>query len=400
MNERGVMKKENRPITLPNPIYILIIGSIILACVLLFAFINIGMTAFSTIIGFAMMLGIIGFSKLITSDTQRRKNKEKETSMFDIELFKKAVNEDDAEMLKNIIKDFEQINDLFFHGVTLLHFAACSGSINVLKALLSAGAKYDIEYSGGNKAPVVAMLSCETNAEPILSTFLDAGVNPNMRGYQQNTLLIEASFSGKTSCVRLLLNHGADINAINIKGNSALISAAKNGFKETVKLLLEKGADTSITGISMPQESEQKAPWGEIYVEGKKMYESNDSAGSTAAVMAAKRKLHDIARLINAVSCIKGPRDRRFIEIVDEKNSELIKELVQKEKLTKSQGLICCACNMHLGSVKYMIEKGANNLEEAFNALLKSGEPSDRDKNNAITVLNYLDFLLQKKPLN
>ena len=127
---------------------------------------------------------------------------------------------------------------------------------------------------------------------------LDAGVDVNMRGNDNNTPIMEAAFAGKLETVKLLLDHGADlsakkndgetvvalggghadivvlfknvsaivvsagkgdnksiseliakgtpVNGLDQFGQSALTEAAWNGHKETVKLLLENNADPNI----------------------------------------------------------------------------------------------------------------------------------------------------------
>jgi ankyrin repeat protein len=57
--------------------------------------------------------------------------------------------------------------------------------------------------------------------------------------------LIVAARSGATDVVRVLLEHGADVNARTQDGRTALMGAAfsESGRPVTVKLLLDRGAD-------------------------------------------------------------------------------------------------------------------------------------------------------------
>ncbi len=131
-----------------------------------------------------------------------------------------------------------------------------------------------------------------------VKSWLEKGVDVNMRGNDNNTPIMEAAYAGKTETVKLLLDHGADlsakkndgetvttlggghpeivalfknvsalvaaagkgenkliseliekgtpVNGLDANGQSALTEASWNGNTATVKLLLEKGADPAI----------------------------------------------------------------------------------------------------------------------------------------------------------
>ena len=61
--------------------------------------------------------------------------------------------------------------------------------------------------------------------------------------YPMNYPLHDAAMNGYTETVRLLLEHGADINCTDNSGYRPLHYAAMNGNTETVRLLLDRGAD-------------------------------------------------------------------------------------------------------------------------------------------------------------
>ena len=56
--------------------------------------------------------------------------------------------------------------------------------------------------------------------------------------------LFEACEKGRTQWVKLLLEHGADMNARNQQGATPLMVAAGNGHEPLVEWLLSNGADT------------------------------------------------------------------------------------------------------------------------------------------------------------
>mmetsp|Transcript_12320 Transcript_12320/g.15966 ORF Transcript_12320/g.15966 Transcript_12320/m.15966 type:complete len:92 (+) Transcript_12320:3-278(+) len=55
-----------------------------------------------------------------------------------------------------------------------------------------------------------------------------------------------ASSAGHIGVVKLLLNHGAEVNHTNLYNQNALAYAAKYGHTDVVELLVEHGIDISI----------------------------------------------------------------------------------------------------------------------------------------------------------
>jgi len=55
-----------------------------------------------------------------------------------------------------------------------------------------------------------------------------------------------AARNGDTDVVRLLIEHGADVNARNTRGHTVLYCAGGHGHVETLRLLLERGSDPDV----------------------------------------------------------------------------------------------------------------------------------------------------------
>ena len=97
-------------------------------------------------------------------------------------------------------------------GRTLLHFAAAQGDDVTVSLLLHSGAEADAKTSGGHTP-----LYCLAN---------------------------ECGTAGTERIVRLLVQHGADVNAADgVKRCTPLHMAARRGFIETAGALLDCGAD-------------------------------------------------------------------------------------------------------------------------------------------------------------
>ncbi|MCJ1326725.1 hypothetical protein MMC10_003390 [Thelotrema lepadinum] len=80
-------------------------------------------------------------------------------------------------------------------------------------------------------------------AEKFLTTSPDAGLFVNGRDPDGNTTLIIASAEEQPYMLRLLLEHGANVNSSNDRGRTALMEAALWGCVKNVEILLAHGAD-------------------------------------------------------------------------------------------------------------------------------------------------------------
>ncbi len=96
-----------------------------------------------------------------------------------------------------------------------LHLAAQCGRKEMLELLLAHGADVDDTDTFGNTALMKA--TCRGNANP-----------------------------AHTSCVKILLEHKAAINATTCSGYTALMAGALIGHQEITKLLVDHGADANI----------------------------------------------------------------------------------------------------------------------------------------------------------
>ncbi len=83
----------------------------------------------------------------------------------------------------------------------------------------------------------------------IAEFLLANGMDPDHMNWREFTLLHDMAFTGEVEKTRLLLDHGADINAIDSEYSSTPLGyAARWGKKEIVTLLLERGADPNKAG--------------------------------------------------------------------------------------------------------------------------------------------------------
>jgi ankyrin repeat protein len=122
--------------------------------------------------------------------------------------FEAAIRKKEAVVTGALLKRGVPVNDALPSGVTPLAVAASTGSLEVVRMLLTSGA------------------------------------NPKVGGP-----LEDASLKGFPEVVEILLDHGALVNQLNApSGSTALYAAASFGKGETVRTLLKHGADASLCG--------------------------------------------------------------------------------------------------------------------------------------------------------
>ena len=110
-----------------------------------------------------------------------------------------------------------------------LRKAVSNGRMTIVRLLLQNGAKLD----STNSAELV-LETCRKGYSRILKELLSYGVDI------PTDALKEAILHGNTSCVRVLIEHGADIHQ---NGEEALMLACQGENINIIKLLLDEGAD-------------------------------------------------------------------------------------------------------------------------------------------------------------
>ncbi|XP_076392292.1 transient receptor potential channel pyrexia isoform X2 [Megachile rotundata] len=122
---------------------------------------------------------------------------------------------------------------------TPLHCAAAIGNIACVKCLLKSRADVNAGLSG--KSPLYyAVLS---NAADCVEALLQSGASPNNPQVYTETPLHVAASLGSVTCMKLLLNYGADVRVqFSSMRSTPLHLAAEEGSAECTKLLLDAGA--------------------------------------------------------------------------------------------------------------------------------------------------------------
>ncbi|KAK1786775.1 hypothetical protein P4O66_017159 [Electrophorus voltai] len=143
------------------------------------------------------------------------------------------------------------INMVDDNGNTALHYSLSHSNFNIVKLLLDMGmCDVDLRNKIGYTAIMLASLLPVDSPEDIkvIQQLMEFGdVNARV-GQVGQTALHLAVRHGRASTVRLLLAHGANINAQDRAGTTALISACDRGHTDIVRILLmDPDCDVNLT---------------------------------------------------------------------------------------------------------------------------------------------------------
>jgi len=148
------------------------------------------------------------------------------------------------ELIKKETK--ETIDQVDFYGYTALHAAAENGRLEMIPALLEAGADinratYDATFTSLHHALAKGHMECAR-----LLVERGADVNVLNEGGCFGSSLFYAVYRNDPEFVKYLIGKGADVNCISGQGYACLHQAAMSDFPEICKILIDHGADVNV----------------------------------------------------------------------------------------------------------------------------------------------------------
>lgn len=154
-----------------------------------------------------------------------------------------AVQQNDKAAVQGALKRGADVNGRLGDGSTALHWAVHRSDRDLVSQLIGAGAA----VNAANDLGVTPLwVACNTANNDLVSELLRASADPNLGPLTGGTCLMRAVQKGSASIVKLLLAHGANVNAEeHSRGQTALMWAAANQQAELVRVLVEAGADVN-----------------------------------------------------------------------------------------------------------------------------------------------------------
>jgi ankyrin repeat protein len=158
-----------------------------------------------------------------------------------------AAHDGDVEKVSGLIDEGVAMDVLSDNGETPLNLAILGGQLAVVDLLIEKGADFRARNSGGFTALHAAAYVGDVDTA---SKLLGKGANVNdQENKAEVTPLSVAAEEGHVEMARVLVEHGADLEAVERNGYTPLSRALWRDQKEVVSLLHESGAACQPIGI-------------------------------------------------------------------------------------------------------------------------------------------------------
>lgn len=147
------------------------------------------------------------------------------------------------DLVQRLIADGADVNARAFgpDGLTPLQQAAAIGALETAKLLIDHGADLNARSADGTILHNVIKRGGDASRD-MAKLLLAQGAKLQAFSFG-NTELHLAALSGSADLTRLLIEHGAPVNAANEHGHTALFFAARHGHRRVADLLLASGAN-------------------------------------------------------------------------------------------------------------------------------------------------------------
>ncbi|CAK4438157.1 unnamed protein product [Aphanomyces euteiches] len=155
----------------------------------------------------------------------------------------KAAEHGHFNIVKELLAHNANVNKQTYEDKTALYWASARGNLEIVKILLEKKAKASI-VNENCETPLFRAI-VEGHFDIVVALLEASDPSVNKANYEDATPLHEASKKGKLDIVKLLLDHGADVDSTDQDGFTALEWASYNGYFEIVKILLHHDASVN-----------------------------------------------------------------------------------------------------------------------------------------------------------
>ncbi len=156
-----------------------------------------------------------------------------------------AAQQNDAQMVRTLLRQGADANTAQTDGLTGLHWAALNDNREIVNLLLYAGATVKPLTRVGGYTPL--HLAARSGHADIVSALLEAGAEADAFTATGVTALHFAAQGNSAEAIRALVAYGADVGAPDrFQGRTPLIFAASRNATAAVQALITAGADVSL----------------------------------------------------------------------------------------------------------------------------------------------------------
>src|SRR5436190_4279830 len=259
-------------------------------------------------------------------------------------------------------------------GTTPLHLAVRADDLAKVNTLLAAGA----DAKAANRYGITPLyLACENANPAIIERLLKAGADPNSTSSEGETALMTVARTGVVEAAKVLLDHGAKVDAREEwHGQTALMWAVNEEHPAMIKELIAHGADVNAVSNINKWERQNTAEPREKWL---------PSGGLTPLLFAARQ---------GCVEC-----------------EQILLDAGAKINTVDPDGIspvLIAIINGHYDAAGFLLNKGADpNLADEtgrtalfaavdFNTVPVSNRPAPRVIDNQISSLDLIKLLLDK----
>ncbi|MYD72386.1 MAG: hypothetical protein F4W89_16830 [Acidobacteria bacterium] len=213
-----------------------------------------------------------------------------------------AVRLQDGEAVERLLAASADVNARQTDGATALHWAAYLDDLETARRLIDAGA----DAAAANELGVVPLtLACGNANAAMVELLLEAGADASAAVTTGATVLMECARTGSAEAVAALLSHGADVDAAEAEEDqTALMWAVAQRHPDVVRVLLDHGADLNqrsrVRRFVISRRLQSNLKYGELGRSYGTDAEETDAGGYTAFLFAARHGDVESARLLLA----------------------------------------------------------------------------------------------------